>query len=103
MLLSKFPTTRAYGVTTELSALTVKKLGYYSLIVTPKLGEYPPSGNEVIEIAPKIRSVLLTNYLSKFLIIRFNFFLMIYPLIIRFKFLNKNAVLWAFMKEIINK
>jgi glycosyltransferase involved in cell wall biosynthesis len=95
VLLSKFPTTRAYGVTTELSALTVRKFGYYSLIVTPKLGEYPPSGNEIIEIAPKIRSVLLTNYLSKFLIIRFNFFLMIYPLIIRFKFLDKNVVFWT--------
>jgi glycosyltransferase involved in cell wall biosynthesis len=95
ILVSKFPTSKAYGVTTEYSARAVKHLGYVTRIITHKLGSDPKSNIDVIAVGSKISKVILSDRIKRLQSIRFNFFCFIYTILVRKKFKNKVQVFWT--------
>jgi glycosyltransferase involved in cell wall biosynthesis len=95
ILLSRFPTDKAYGVTTEHSAKAVYKLGYKTYVITPISDSSKVGPIFISVIGHKIYEYLLNRELVKFLRLRFNSFLFFYLLLIRQSLKEKRSVLWC--------
>ena len=95
ILLSRYPTKKAYGVTTRYSAKALKDLNYQTKIVTPF--SYKPENSEVdIEIiGNRVARFLLKWNFNTCVKFRFNSFLLIYTLLVRKKYNDVNNVLWC--------
>ena len=65
VLASRFPTKKAYGVTTENTARAATELGHRSSIITPELGEKDVSTLNVLIVGSSISQYLLSSRLRK--------------------------------------
>lgn len=95
VLLSRFPTEKAYGVTTKFSAMAVNDLGYLTEIVTPTSYITNNFPIKVVQIGKFVAKILLSNRFKKFLRLRFNFFLVYYVCLIRAKYRGHNSIFWC--------
>lgn len=95
ILVSRFPTSKAYGVTTEYSARALKQLGHISRIVTNKFDGNLRSNIDIVEIGSRISKVILSNRIKKFQFFRFSLFCIIYVILVRKKFRNKTQLFWT--------
>lgn len=95
ILASRFPTEKAYGVTTEYSAKAVVNQGYRSTIVTPFFDPHLPTANKVDTIGQNIAKLFLNKKYFKFIFLRFNIFLIFYAILIRFRYKSKEYVFWT--------
>jgi glycosyltransferase involved in cell wall biosynthesis len=95
VLAARFPTEKAYGVTTELSAETANALGYGVIIATPKLDSTLKSNLTVSILADRLYRLLLSNRIKKFVYLRFSFFIFLYSLNLTYKFKNVDTIFWV--------
>ena len=95
VLLARFPTERAYGVTTEYSAIAAQNLGYDVQIVTPKTDSLIKSKVKVQLVGSKLYEILLTNSVIKMLTLRFSMFSLFYACLIRKKYSDQINVFWS--------
>jgi glycosyltransferase involved in cell wall biosynthesis len=95
VLASRFPTERAYGVTTEYSAQAVVNQGYRSTIVTPFFDLRLPTDNKVDNVGEIIAKLFLNKKYFKFIFLRFNIFLILYAILIRLRYKSKEYVFWT--------
>ena len=95
ILPARFPTEKAYGVTTEYSARALEKIGYLVKILTPEIGNSRESNIVVEMIGGKIAKVLLSRKLKSILKIRFNLFLILFVVIVRKTLTNKPRIFWC--------
>lgn len=95
ILTSKFPTNKAYGVTTENTARAFMHLGYRTSVVTPNPGDPVLSELEIIPLANVLANTLLTNNLRFFLKFRYSIFLIYYAFVIRIKVTRATSILWS--------
>jgi glycosyltransferase involved in cell wall biosynthesis len=95
ILTSRFPTEKAYGVTTENTANAAFELGHRTYVLTPIAGTSNLTNLKVIPLASRAAQFFLTRKFQKLLRIRFNFFLLYYSIIIRFKLKNNKSLVWT--------
>lgn len=95
VLLSRFPTEKAYGVTTQFSARALKHLGYKTVIITPKSNSGENLKNEVKILGSNLRLRLLDKRLKIPLSIRYIVFQIILSILIRVEFRRENLVFWT--------
>jgi len=95
VLAARFPTEKAYGVTTELSAEAAKALGYSVIIATPKLDSTLESNINVCILADRLHRLLLSKKVKKFVYLRFSFFIYVYSLSLKQKFKNVDSIFWV--------
>jgi glycosyltransferase involved in cell wall biosynthesis len=95
ILTSKFPTEKAYGITTENTARAFMHLGYRTSVVTPNPGVRVLNKLEIIPVANVLANRLLTNNLRIFLKFRYNIFLIYYAFVIRIKVTRVKNILWS--------
>ena len=95
ILASRFPTEKAYGVTTEFSAQAAKKLNFDVNIVTPKYDYTLSSSVRVIQKGEVLYRILLSNNLKKFNGLRFFLFNILFSLVLSYSFRNKINVFWT--------
>ena len=95
VLLSRFPTEKAYGVTTEYTARALSNIGFKTQIITPKIF---PKGTSKLEVISRIEFVarfLLSNKIKSLITLRFNIFILLYVFSIRLKSLRSCNVFWC--------
>jgi len=95
VLAARFPTEKAYGVTTELSAEAAKSLGHTVIISTPKLDPHLNSNLTVTSLANRLYRLLLSNRIKKFVYMRFKVFIFFYSFKLAQKFKNDNSIFWV--------
>lgn len=96
ILASRFPTEKAYGVTTEFSAQAARKLNIDVNIVTPKYDRTLSSSVSVIQSGGTFYKILLNNKLKKFIGLRFFFFNILFALVLSFGFREKKInIFWT--------
>ena len=95
ILAARFPTDRAYGVTTEHSAKAVANQGYESTVATPFSDLSLPTANKVDVIGSTIAKIFLNKRCFKFLFLRFNIFLIYYAILIRMRYKSKEYIFWT--------
>ena len=95
VLTSRFPTEKAYGVTTEFSARALEKLGYNVSIIAPVKGKTRDSNLKVEIIASRLFNILLSRKLINFLKLRFNIFLLLYVFFMRKNLTTSNNIFWC--------
>lgn len=95
VLLSRFPTEKAYGVTTENTAYALSNMGLKTLIITPKISLKRISKIGVISRMEFIARFLLSTRVKSFISLRFNIFILLYAFSIRLKSLRSFNVFWC--------
>ena len=93
--LSRFPTNKAYGVTTEFTALAAKNLDFKVTISTPLFDKSLSSELLVSATANHLADKLLSRKIRIALTARFNIFLFIFAIHNTFKFRGKHVVFWT--------
>lgn len=95
VLATRFPTEKAYGVTTEYSAQAVKNLGHEASIVTPFLDSRLKSGLEIYQTGKTLRRILLSERFSLGIGMRFVLFKVIYSLLVRRLEVSPHTLFWT--------
>lgn len=95
VLLSRFPTEKAYGVTTEYTARALSNTGFKVRIITPKIFHKGKSKLEVISRMEFFARFLLSNNIKSLITLRFNIFILLYTFSIRLKSLRSCNVFWC--------
>jgi len=95
ILTSRFPTEKAYGVTTEYSARAIFNLFYDVVIITPFKDRHFESKINVLEIQGGISSKLLSSKTKRFIFCRYHLFLVLYSLTIKSHFSKRYVVFWT--------
>jgi len=95
VLLSRFPTEKAYGVTTENTARALSNMGLKTLIITPVIFHKGISKIGVISRIEFIARFLLSTRVKSFVSLRFNIFILLYAFSIRLKSLRSFNVFWC--------
>lgn len=95
VLPSRFPTQKAFGVTTEYSAQAVTKLGYQVYIIAPEMGDLKNTSNQVFILARYIAKILLSRRLKRFNKIRFYTFIVYFAFLIRFRLRASDKIFWC--------
>jgi len=95
ILTSRFPTEKAYGVTTEYSARAVLNLFYDVVITTPFKDRHFESKINVDEIQGVIASKLLSPKIQRFVFLRYHLFLILYSLKLKLHFSKRYVIFWT--------
>jgi glycosyltransferase involved in cell wall biosynthesis len=95
ILLSRYPTEKAYGATTEYSARVLHQGGISTVIVTPQIDYTRNSKVKVYSRLEFISRILLTRKTAKLKTIRFNIFILLYSFSIRNSFRKNKNVYWC--------
>jgi len=95
ILPTRFPTEKAYGVTTEYTARAIQKIGYPVKIITPEIGTSRESKILIEMTGSQLAKNILSRKFKRFIKIRFNFFLIFYALMIRKKLRGKPKIIWC--------
>jgi len=109
ILTARFPTEKAYGVTTEFSARATKELGYFTSIITPKRDHDLLSMLYVDEVMGRLYAILLSSKIKLFTSLRYHFFLCVYAFAIKNKMKYLNNIFWtrdvfiAFVLSVISR
>lgn len=95
VLATRFPTEKAYGITTEYSAQAVNKLGHETVVLTSLKDEDSVSGVEVVQFGYSLRRLLFPasgKYLASQ---RFGLFRILFAALIRNRFKAPNTLFWT--------
>lgn len=91
----RFPTKRAYGVTTEFTARALKKLGYSVSILSSRKDSNLETEIDIELIAPAISRILMSDRIKKFIRIRYYIFVIFFTFVVKIKFNGSKKVFWC--------
>jgi glycosyltransferase involved in cell wall biosynthesis len=95
LLPTRFPTDKAYGVTTEFTALALKNLNFKVTISTSLFDESLSTKLSVSATTSHLANKLLSRKIRVALTARFSVFLFIFAIHNAFKFKGKHVVFWT--------
>ena len=95
LLPARFPTDKAYGVTTEFTALAVKNFHFKATISTALFDKSRNSKLLVNATTNHLASILLSRKIRIALTVRFSIFIVIFAIHNTFKFKGKHVVFWT--------
>jgi glycosyltransferase involved in cell wall biosynthesis len=95
LLPTRFPTDKAYGVTTEFTALAVKNFDFEVTISTPLIDKSLNSKLLVSATTNHLAGKLLSRKIRIALTARFTIFLFVFAIHNAFKFREKHVVFWT--------
>lgn len=94
-VLSRYPTEKAFGITTRFTAEAVQSLGYETYILAPKRGFKLESTVSTIMIGERFHNKLLNNKIKILVNLRFSIFQIHFYFSILKKYGVKNKIFWT--------
>jgi hypothetical protein len=94
-VLSRYPTEKAFGITTRFTAEAVQSLGYETYILAPKRGFKIESKVSTIIIGEGLHNKLLNNRIKILVNFRFSIFQIYYYFSILKKYGLRNKIFWT--------